>query len=223
MIKSLVLLLLILPSICLGAEWPEIEFPKDSSVEIVADNMKMYGYPTKTWIVKDKTSQMLMAAFFKKQWKSESDKFDEQKLGSDYVINSLQEPFLLTARIKKEFDGVTVLVGVTKNIESNVNQSTVDKFPVPINSNVISDIQSQDLFKKGRTVIIQNKKGLSENYHYYRRYFQRLGWLESSAILDVGTGKAVLMMSQGTNTVDISFNKKKAVVNIVVNQVMEGH
>ncbi|GGP72606.1 hypothetical protein GCM10009347_41610 [Shewanella algicola] len=218
----LTLSILCFPFFCIASEWPDIEFPEGASVEIVADDIKMYGYPTKTWVVKDKASQMLTAAFFKKQWKSQSDKFDEQKLGNDYVINSLQDPFLLTARIKNEYDGVTVLVGVTKNIEENANRTGSIIFPAPQNSNVISDIKSQDLFKNGRTVILQNKRSLSENYHYYRRYFQRLGWNENSGILDVNSGKAVLMMNNGTNTVDISFNKKNEVVNVVFNQVMEG-
>ena len=220
--KLFTLLLLCIPSICFSVEWPDIEFPEDAVVEIVAEDIKMYGYPTKTWIVKDNASQMLTAAFFKKQWKSKSDKFDEQKLGSDYVINSLQDPFLLTARIKKEYDGVTVLVGITQNIEASSNNISADQFPSPLNSNIISDIKSKDLFKNGRTVILQNKRSISENYHYYRRYFQRLGWSENTGILDVNSGKAVLMMSNGANTVDISFNKRNENVNVVFNQVMDG-
>jgi hypothetical protein len=223
MIKYVPLLLLLAAQHCNADEWPTIKFPDTATVQIVADNMKMHGYPMRTWFLKDKKSQMVMASFFKKQWQADSDKFDAQMFNGDYVINSLQSPYLLTARIHNEYDGVIVYVGITKNIDETQLNSDANYFPTLNKSKVISDIQSEDLYKKGRNLVIQSNQSLSQNYHYYRRLYQRQGWLENTAVLDVSSGKAALQMSQGINTVDISLNTKNSKVLIVVNQVMEGH
>ena len=74
-----------------ASEWPEIDFPKSSQVEVVADSMRYHGYPMKTWVLKDKQSQMMMANFFKQQWLDSSDRFDARMFNGDYVINSLQD------------------------------------------------------------------------------------------------------------------------------------
>ncbi|WP_144211106.1 hypothetical protein [Shewanella donghaensis] len=205
-----------------STDWPEIIFPESSQVSIVADDMKMYGYPMRTWVVKDKQSQMMMASFFKKQWQKQSDKFDAQMFNGDYVINSLQSSFLLTARIHKDYEGVTAFVGITKNMDEDEVLKNTKSFPVPPGATILSDIQSTDIFKQGHTLVIQSGQSLSHNYHFYRRYYQRRGWVENTGMLDTRAGKAALQMSQGADLIDISFNIKKSKVYIVANQVMEG-
>ena len=222
--KNILLVLLTLFSTqSYASDWPEIEFPETAKVEVVADDMRYQGYPMKTWVVTDKQSQMMMANFFKQQWQEKSERFDARMFDGDYVINSMQRPYLLTARISQTYDGVVTYVGITKDISdtelARVNQQ---KFPKPHGATVISDIQSQDLFKQGRTLVLSSPQSLSASYHYYRRHFQQRGWIENSAILDTNAGKAVLQMSQGTNLIDISFNIKKSKVYIVANQVTEG-
>lgn len=86
-------------------DWPSIEFPKNAEVNIVSDGMLYNGYPMRTWILKDTQSPLVLAEFFEKQWRADSDKFDAREFNGDYVINSLQSPYLLTARISEEFDG----------------------------------------------------------------------------------------------------------------------
>ncbi|QFU24336.1 hypothetical protein FM038_020745 [Shewanella eurypsychrophilus] len=206
-----------------ASDWPEIEFPDTAKVEVVADSMRYHGYPMKTWVMNDKQSQMMTANFFTQQWQENSERFDAKMFNGDYVINSLQSPYLLTARISKNYDGVVTYVGITKNVdESELIDANQIQFPKPNGARVISDIQSQDLFKLGRTLVLSSPQSLSASYHYYRRHFQQRGWAENSAILDTHAGKAVLQMSQGTNLIDISFNKKKSKVYIVANQVTEG-
>ncbi|MEC4728091.1 hypothetical protein HWQ46_21375 [Shewanella sp. D64] len=222
--KILLLILLALFSAqAYASDWPEIEFPESAKVEVVADNMRYQGYPMKTWVVTDKQNQMMMANFFKQQWQDNSERFDARMFNGDYVINSMQPPYLLTARISQNFDGVVTYVGITKEIsETELAKVNQHQFPKPHGATVISDIQSQDLFKHGRTLVLSSPQSLSASYHYYRRHFQQRGWLENAAILDTNAGKAVLQISQGTNLIDISFNIKKSKVYIVANQVTEG-
>lgn len=206
-----------------ASDWPKMEFPDTAQVEIVADQMHYNGYPMKTWVVKDKRSLMVMADFFKKQWQTDSERFDARMFNGDYVINSLQPPYLLTARIAQQYQGVVAYVGITKNMDdSQLAKANRNKFPKPNGATVLSDIQSQDLYKQGRTVILSSTQSLSSNYHYYRRHFQQRGWIENSAILDAKAGKAALQMSQGTDSVDISFDSKDSQIYIVANQVTQG-
>ncbi|WP_299570158.1 hypothetical protein [uncultured Shewanella sp.] len=220
--KIICLILLFWPMFTYADNWPDIQFPDSALVEIVADDMTMHGFPMRTWVVKDKTSQMMMANFFTKQWQNNSDKFDAQMFNGDYVINSLQSSFLLTARIHREYDGVTAYVGITQNIDEDKARVNKGKFPTPNKSIILSDIQSKDIYKQGHTLVIQSGQSLSASYHFYRRYYQRRGWAESTAKLSPQVGKAVLQMSKGTDIVDISFNTKKSKVYIVANQVKEG-
>ncbi len=105
----------------LATEWPEIQFPDSATVEVVAEEMVYQGTPMATWVMRDKSNQMMTAAFFKRQWQGKSERFDEQMFGQDYIINSLQPPFLLTARIRKDFDGVLAYIGISKDPGSPVH------------------------------------------------------------------------------------------------------
>ncbi|WP_281213159.1 hypothetical protein [Shewanella insulae] len=206
-----------------ASDWPEIDFPDTAKVEIVADEMRYNGYPMKTWVVKDTQTQAQLAAFFTKAWQKDSERFDSRPFNGDLVINSLQPPYLLTARISQQFDGVTAFVGITKNMEENelakVRRNT---FPQPTGATVLSDIASTDLYKQGRTIVLSSPRSLASNYHYYRRHYQQRGWVEETAILDTQSGKAALQMRQGTNSVDISFDTRNSQVYIVANQVKQG-
>ena len=221
--SSLFVVLTLVSVFAYGKDWPNVEFPDTSEVEIVADEMQYNGYPMKTWVVKDKRSLMVMADFFKKQWQADSERFDARMFNGDYVINSLQPPYLLTARVSQQYQGVVAYVGITKNMDdTQLAKVNRDKFPKPSGAAVLSDIQSQDLYKQGRTVILSSTQSLSSNYHYYRRHFQQRGWVENSAILDTKAGKAALQMNLGTDSVDISFDTKNSQVYIVANQVTQG-
>ncbi len=206
---------------CFADKWPDIEFPKNANVEVVADNMMIYGNQMRTWVVKVKQSQMQSAAFFKKQWKNKSERFDARIFNGDYVINSLQPPFLLTARIKQEYEQVIIYVGITKAADDKNQRRKQTRFPQLVGTTVMSDINSTDLYKKGRTLMLINKRSIEANYHYYRDYYRRRGWLETSGIIDNSAGNAVLRMNNGTNLLDMSFKKSKSETHIVAIQVME--
>ncbi|NKF49353.1 hypothetical protein G3R49_02000 [Shewanella sp. WXL01] len=217
--------IVLLALICFAAHadrWPQIQFPKDAEVNVVADDMLYNGYPMRTWHLRDKQSQMMLASFFKKQWQNKSDKFDARMFNGDYVINSLQRPYLLTARIKQDYQGTIAYIGITKNLDELALKRVDNDFPTPSGSEVMSNIQSTDLYKKGHTLMVKSGKSLSASYHFYREYYQRRGWVEVSSILDNQAGKAALQMSQGANVVDISFFTQESAVIIVANQVKEG-
>lgn len=202
--------------------WPEVEFPKNATVEIVADNMNFNGMPMRTWAVTDKqTSPILAAAFYRQQWKDNSFKFDEQKLGNDFIINSLQPPYLLTARIKPQLKGVLVYVGISKNEAVTADANSL-AFPTLASSTVLSDIRNQDLFKRGRTLLLSSNSEIGSAYRYYYNYFVGQGWSVSGDLLDVNAGKGVLMFTSGSSTVDITFSRKSGQLSIVANLVSEG-
>lgn len=221
--RQLLLALLVISGSAQSVDWPEIQFPDTAKVEIVADNMTHNGYPMKTWLMTDKQSQMMTASYFKNQWQNKSLRFDARMFDGDYIINSLQPPYLLTARIQQKLDGVVAYVGITKDIdEQSSRQAKNNSFPILNNSDVISDIYSNDIYKQGRTLTIISKQSASANYYFYRNYFIRQGWVESSGLLDAAEGTAALQLNKGSNVVDISFNTEKNVTYIIANQVMEG-
>jgi hypothetical protein len=220
--KYLYLLCYLFCGHALASQWPDIEFPTSAKVEIVADNMLSHGYPMRAWVVIDTQQQMQMAQFFIDQWQDKSEKFDARLFNGDYVINSLQPPFLLTARIHREFDKSITYIGITENVdEASLKKAANKLVPKPSGTDVISDIQSNDLYKQGRTLVMTNNKSLASSYHFYRRHYQQRGWVENSAIIDTSAGKAVLQMSQGTSLVDISFSKNNSKVYIVAQHTQE--
>lgn len=201
--------------------WPKLEFPESATVEVVADNMQMNGYPMKTWVMKNKSSQQLTAAYFRKQWKRQSQLFHEQMFEGDYIVNSLQPPYLLTARISQSVDGVIAYIGVTEEAdESRVKMGS--KFPLPNGANVLSDIASNDVYKSGRVLVVSTSRSLSASYHFYRNHYLNRGWLEDSSLLDVSAGKAALILTKGANIVNLSFDTNNSQVFLVANQVFEG-
>lgn len=225
MIYKTLLISYFLSFYCFAEAWPELSFPEKATVEVVADNMLIYGSKMKTWVVRDKSSQMNTAAFYKRQWKSNSEKFDARMFNGDYVINSLQPPYLLTARIKQEYDQTITFVGITKEEQSSDNKADIENFiPNLPETTILSDIKSSDVYKKGRTLVLANNRSVESNYHFYRNHFLRKGWVETTGILDNVAGKAALKMNMGTKFIDLSFDKSRKFTqtHIVINHVAEG-
>ena len=224
--KKLLIGLIITISGATNAEsWPKIKFPDKAIVQVVADNMKFHGSEMKTWVVEQKDTQMSVAAFYKKQWKDVSEKFDARMFNGDYIINSLQPPFLFTARIKSNYEGTLTYVGITKANDDIVNKSSSSKrFPQLPETSVLSDIQSNDIYKSGRTLVLANKRSVEANFYFYKDYYKRVGWLETTSILDNSANKAALKLNYGTNYLDLSFerNTKHKQTHIVVTLVNEG-
>lgn len=105
--------------------------------------------------------------------------------------------------------------------EQSLHQARKHNFPTLINSDVISDIHSNDIYKNGRTLTIASKQSVSANYYFYRNYFLQQGWIENIGLLETSIGTAALQLSKGADVIDISFNKANDVTYIVANKVME--
>ncbi|MCL2913860.1 hypothetical protein L2725_08645 [Shewanella corallii] len=223
--KRIICLLFLAQLFTVHAEnWPEINFPPKAQVQIVADDMEYNGYPMRTWAVMVPGNKDKVIKFFMNQWQSSSEKFSAVDFNGDFIINSLQPPFLLTARISEDLGQTRVLVGITKNLDENaLNKVARTRFPKPSNTDVISEVKSKDPLKQGTTTILLSERGLSSTYHFYKDYYRRAGWQGVRDILDTTEGKASLRFNRGTEFVDVSFSTRDSHVYIVANQVKEGN
>ncbi|WP_341503839.1 hypothetical protein [Gallaecimonas sp. GXIMD4217] len=202
--------------------WPSIDFPDGARVEVAAEDTSYNGFPMRTWVMHDRQSQMMTAAFFRKQWKADSELFDEQMFQGDYIINSLQPPYLLTARIANTGSGVTAYVGITQSLEEHQLKTPGDQFPMPAQTRVLTDQVSTDLYKQGRTLVLSSDGSVSSLFNFYQSHYRRRGWVDNGSLLDPAAGKGALLMSRDQKELNISIERRQGKSYLVVNSVSRG-
>lgn len=204
-------------------EWPDMPFPDKGRAQIVADNMNFMGLPMKTWVLDYPGSALVVADFYEQQWKDRSEKFDKNTLNGDVIINSWQPPFLLTARIRSQYDSTLAYVGISQNLGfSEFETQSSQTFPSLSGTTVLSDISSVDLFKRGRTVVLVSERRVSESYHYYKNYYTSRGWHEVVGILEPSVNQAVLRLNRENSFLDLSIKSEQGRTHIVANEMSEG-
>lgn len=222
--RHLLLPLFMLSAVSWAADdWPELKFPANAKIEVVADEMEYNGYPMRTWIARVPGNAADAAAFYQKNWQPHSERFDRREFNDDIIINSLQPPYLLTARLQQELGQTIALVGVTKNLDDKaLKHIKASDMPIPLGTHLVSEVSSRDPGKQGKTTVLMSERGLSSGYEFYRDYYHRAGWQEVRSILDSSAGKASLRFNRGAEFVDISFSKKGAQIQIVAHRIKEG-
>jgi hypothetical protein len=206
---------------------PDFPPPPNASVEWVGKNLQVNGIKSQVRrFISNKTIEKVVE-FYRKKWKKPVAKdmpgFTETIASAPwYIISRIEDDYLLTVQVQvKEDDnsgswGYLSMSPLPGKIEaSDIGKGT----PKMSNSQVLSEVKSDDPGKKATTMIIANEHSVSSNVNFYRNYFQSEGWTsETDRALDQGKNHALVFKTR-RNRVTMMFMKDKRSTKVVINNV----
>lgn len=160
------------------AGWPVIEPPPGASVEWVGDDMKLNGVPMQIRRFTSGMSVTEVMAFYRDRWKERLSPV-ENTVGEWRIIGRQSGDFYLTVQAKKsDSSGSEGFLGVSRLPAVATGGGPVfdTRFPKMEGTEVVSDVDSNDKGKLGKTLILKNDYSVQSNASYYQSVLPTQGW-----------------------------------------------
>lgn len=188
--------------------WPDVDFPEQSQVTIVADDMVFNGVAMKTWSFTSWQPPAKVLSFYRALWKDgQAGKpgYIEYEVGEWDVISHLQGDFQITVQLNKEENNTTMgLVGISRLLKLDRAPVLARSFPRIGNMQIINEIKAVDQEKKSRTIVAVTDASVASSLKYLRSEFRRKGWEEETAFAQYSGEPAFALM----------FRRRSAELNI---------
>ncbi|MCF6264480.1 MAG: hypothetical protein L3J24_12950 [Xanthomonadales bacterium] len=222
--KKLSLLLLLFFMLLLTAvtAWsmPVFKAPDFMQLTIVADKMTLNGLDMKTYTFESSKPVAEIEKFYQELW---SGKAKQTKVMPWNIISYADDGFLYVVQIREDnpLSSVTGLLSISDLKTLNKNFVRGKGFPMPGSSVVINDITGNDSGKRSRTLVIENTKSVADNLRYYRRHFNKKGWVELAENTNASGRKnaSALMMNKGGDELNMAFSVQGNKTMVVAVQV----
>lgn len=173
----------LIASLLLSQQWvcagdcPQFEPPSGARLSWVSQNMMVNGIPMAILQVDSDRNPASMIAHYRTQW-SQSGQVTEYPVGAWQAIATARARCFYTFQTKPVGTGSTGFLSVSTALKKPA--ANPPKFPMPANSQVITDIEHKDDFKNGRTVFLRNDLTLDSNAIFYRNNLADQGWTISA-------------------------------------------
>ena len=221
-IYALFLTLLVSSPIVLAK--PNFPAPPDAQVASVAENMIYNSMPMSVRKFSSKDSAEKILAFYRKLWRAPVAPgfpgFKEEELDNWKVITRPEDGYMMSVQVKPGLGkGSIGLLGLGK-LDAVDGKVTLGKgFPKLADSRVVNDIAHHDAFKKGRTIMLQNKFSLTSNVQYYRDHYGSRGWNPVLDSTSVPGYMHTFIFRKGNNEVSLTVARTKSGSQVVANMV----
>ena len=222
---------LLLVGLLLSAPWAwagrDFVAPPNAKVEWVTPDAKTEGMQLK--IRKFTVLNMSMddvLTFYREEWEGE---FAEVDMPPWKMIGTKQDKEYWNVQVQRGTNGGSWgYLGVSDLPEMLEKGRALGGqkgkgFPKMAGSTVVNDNHYNDIGKKSRTVLIQNKFSVASNVSYYRNHYINNGW---SAAMDRPSqlnGGHVLYLSKGSESMGMTFNRSDGKTSVVANEVVHGY
>ena len=204
----------------IASNWPVFTAPKDSQMIVVSEDMIYNGVLMRSWELNSNKGAEYIKKFYTKLWGKNATDDNPGYLIDEFenwtIVSRVDGDFLLTVQIDSG-NKITghALLAITNLPSKNSITVLGEGFPRPNGSNVLSDIFSNDIGKKARTLIIQSESSMSKNYRFYRNKFIKKGWIEISEPHEKLNNLKALVMVKGSDELNITFEKMNKITTIV--------
>ncbi len=222
MMKKLSLLLFFMLLLTTITAWsmPVFKVPDFMQLSIVADKMTLNGLDMKTYTFESSKPVAEIEKFYQELW---SGKAKQTKVVPWNILSYADDGFLYVVQIREDNPlSVTGLLSIS-DLKTLKKKFVRGKgFPMPGSSVVINDITGNDSGKRSRTLVIENTKSVADNLRYYRRHFNKKGWIEL-AENTIASGRkldtSALIMNKGRDELNMAFTTQNNKTLIVAVQV----
>ncbi|ATC86460.1 MULTISPECIES: hypothetical protein [Pseudoalteromonas] len=208
--KYLIKLLTVLFLLSFGVN-AQVNFPVDSSVQIVSDGMIVDGVKMQAWDFKSKRNLEFNLNFFKNEWEDESKKYTYVQYDGWDIINAVIDDVIYTAKLKSAGKNLSYgFVATSSKLDgklSSLNKEIKD-FPQPSSTQLLREIKSIDGSKKSSTMILTNRLSVIKNLDFYSTYFKKYNWTINKSMFSKNKKKGAFLASNGPSNVSITFDSR---------------
>jgi hypothetical protein len=192
---------------------PDFPPPPDSTVSKVGDSIVLNGIAMDIRLFGSRKSPGEVLAFYRDHWPEGSQDqpgyVETDAMPPWRIITRVEDGYLMTVQVQaaKKSDGSTGYLGISRMPDLDEAPPELGRgFPKMRGSYVANDLQSKDLAKKGRTIVLMNGASVRTNANFYRDFYLNSGW---SAEMD----KEI----SGGNIHTLRFRNGNRNVSIVIN------
>lgn len=206
-----------------AGDWPVIERPPHAEVEWVARDMRLNGVPMRIQRFSAKAGVQEVLGYYRARWGSAQERRTvENTVGPWSVIGRRVGDYYLTVQVKPvdhlRSEG---FLAVSRLPVFEPQRPPGEGFPRLGDSAVVSDLESNDDGKAGRTLVIRNYFSVQANTEFYRSQLAAQGWRE-----DPGYGRVAahphidgqaLYFRRGNEALHIVVNANRGVTTVLAN------
>lgn len=218
---ALMLLALLYQAPAAMAAWPKVAPPPDANMKSVGQDMRLNGVDMRVTAFTSDMSADAVLAFYRQRWQHKV----ENTLGEWQIIGRQEGGYYITVQVKPgEKHATEGLIGISELPALRTAPKVDASFPRMQGTQMISDMNSNDSGKKGKTLVMHNGYSVHSNASFYQTALPREGWRQNTAYggLQTGGDAHAMFFVRGTKSCNIVINRhpeggSAVVVNIVTN------
>lgn len=157
------------------ADWPDIPYPWGTKTESIGEKVRLNGVPMRMHQVTFNQSAKETVRFYRERL---GPKLAEEKLpGGERILAQGKGDYFITLRIRPASGNTSMaLVSVSDMRAAKEAAGRPLGFILPVDSRVLSDMESTDAGKQSRHLVFQNRLGIDTNRASLARELQVRGY-----------------------------------------------
>jgi hypothetical protein len=162
------------------ADWPRLPFPEHSNIEAIGENVILNGVPMQMHRILTKAQPQKIQQFYQRYL---GDHHTKTVLNNGILLAQGRAQHFITIRISALSNGVSeTLITVSDVVAAKANQRKPLGIVLPAQSQLLSDMESQDQGKAARQLVYQNSHSVQTNIAFLVDVLQKRGYqLQPSA------------------------------------------
>ncbi|MCG8324771.1 MAG: hypothetical protein MI673_04580 [Thiotrichales bacterium] len=195
---------------------PKFPPPPDSQITLLGDSMVYNGIPMEIRVFGSRRNAQQVTDYYKRIWPKGNERVPgysvTDMLAPWTIVTYMKDGYLMTVQVTpaKKSKGSTGYLAMSKLPPLDRGAPELGSgFPKLRGSFVANDIQSKDLIKKGRTILLSNGASVGTNVNFYRDYYLNQGWQTEMDQAIAGGKVHTLRFRNGNKNVSIVINGGK--------------
>ncbi len=191
---------------------PKFPTPPSANITKIGDKMVVNGIAMDIRLFASKDSAEEVLSFYRGFWPEGSEKkpgFTEtDALAPWRIITRVEDGYLMTVQVKPaKQKGSSGYLSLSRLPNPEKAPELGKDFPKMRGTYVVNDIQSKDLAKKGRTIVMLNQASVNTNANFYKDHFLNSGWSSEMDKQLSGGNTHTLRFRNGNQNVSIVVQK----------------
>lgn len=199
------------------AGWPEVPSPRNAKVEGVGEHVRLNGVPMRMQRVLSTGKSADIIEFYRAAL---GPKRAEEKLPDGILLAQGRGDYFVTIRVKvlgPSFTETLISVSDARGAQNSANRPL--GFPIPAETQVLSDMESTDAGKTSRQLVLINNHSIDTNVAFISRTLQARGYKPQSGDTQNLESGRVLMFGGESREARLVVIRNKGASNVVLTMV----
>lgn len=199
------------------ANWPEVPAPGNSKIERIGDEVRLNGVPMRMQRVLSKGRLREVIDFYRGAL---GPKHAEERIPGGLLLAQGQGDYFVTIRVRALTPQITeTLVSVSDARRAREATNRPLGFPIPVDTQVLSDMESIDAGKSSRHLLMTNSLSVESNVNFITGTLQARGYaLQPGQTQQLAAGR-VLMFGGANREARLVVVRKDGMSNVELTTV----